>query len=70
MKIKCARCGRKVEAKHPSKRFCGSKCKDRYHNLHNPRGTYRHLAKGGDGDIEDDFHPFDSYALGFDTRRE
>ncbi len=38
--MKCEQCGRK----HNRKRFCSNKCKDRYHNLHNPRGIYAHLA--------------------------
>ena len=47
-------------------RFCSNKCKDRYHNLHNPRGKFAHLK---DLDPEDDFdnyyeHPFSSEGLG------
>ncbi len=38
--MRCAQCGRL----HDRKRFCSNKCKDRYHNLHNPRGKYAHLA--------------------------
>jgi hypothetical protein len=33
----CPNCNRKVTG-HPNKKFCGSKCKDRYHNRVNPRG--------------------------------
>lgn len=31
------RCG-KTFTGHPNKRFCNLRCKDRYHNTHNPRG--------------------------------
>lgn len=30
----CEQCGRKPARK----RFCSNRCKDRYHNTHNPRG--------------------------------
>ena len=44
---KCDNCGKP----HGRKRFCSNKCKDRYHNKHNPRG---YGAKGG-SDSEDEF---------------
>lgn len=36
--MKCEQCGNK----HNRKRFCSNKCKDRYHNTHNPRGLARY----------------------------
>ena len=39
--MKCAQCGKT----HNRKRFCCIKCKDHFHNLHNPRGIYAHLAR-------------------------
>lgn len=33
----CPTCGNRITG-HPNKRFCGKRCKDRYHNEHNPRG--------------------------------
>ena len=33
----CPYCQRTVKG-HPNKKFCGQKCKDRYHNTVNPRG--------------------------------
>lgn len=29
-------------------RFCSNKCKDRYHNLSNPRGYFKHLRENLD----------------------
>lgn len=40
----CDQCGKP----HNRKRFCSNKCKDRYHNIHNPRGYY---APGKQNDI-------------------
>lgn len=36
MSKKCDQCGRP----HNRKRFCSNKCKDRFHNTHNPRGYF------------------------------
>lgn len=36
----CPNCGRTVKG-HPNKKFCGQKCKDRFHNFTNPRGYYK-----------------------------
>ena len=33
----CPNCYKNVKG-HPNKKFCCQKCKDRYHNKHNPRG--------------------------------
>lgn len=32
--MKCEQCGKQ----HFRQRFCSNKCKDRWHNKHNPRG--------------------------------
>lgn len=34
--------------RHPSKKFCGPRCKDRFHNENNPRGIYAHLKNARD----------------------
>lgn len=34
---RCPQCQSQIKG-HPNKKFCGSLCKDRYHNTHNPRG--------------------------------
>lgn len=58
LRRKCPNCGRPVVG-HPNKKFCNSKCKDRYHNVRNPRGVYAHLAYG----IHDE-HPLSEDGLG------
>jgi len=51
--IECACCGRKVVKRHYQQKFCPPNgkgknkrylCKDRYHNMTNPRGKFAHLA--------------------------
>ena len=51
--IECASCGRKVVKRSYQQRFCppvlkGKRktypCKDKYHNIMNPRGKFAHLA--------------------------
>lgn len=32
--MKCEQCGHE----HKRRRFCSNKCKDLFHNIHNPRG--------------------------------
>lgn len=44
--MRCKQCGRE----HNRKKFCSNKCKDRYHNMHNPRGKCAHFANGMQGD--------------------
>jgi hypothetical protein len=44
-------------------RFCSNKCKDRYHNLHNPRGKFAHLKEPDNLD-EYHEHPLSSDGLG------
>ena len=43
-------------------RFCCNAHKDRYHNLHNPRGIYAHLRDGRISIMEE--HPLSAEALG------
>jgi hypothetical protein len=38
---RCLLCGGKIRP--PKKKFCCNKHKDRWHNIHNPRGIYAHL---------------------------
>jgi len=52
-------------------KFCSNKCKDRYHNLTNPRGMYSYLKytnpdhiRDEDFDPDDWEHPFSDEALG------
>lgn len=63
---KCDYCGGKLS--EGRKRFCCNKHKDRYHNLHNPRGIFAHLADKPldyrSGYDEDDVHPFSCEGLG------
>ena len=37
--LTCATCGKL----HNRKKFCSNKCKDRFHNVHNPRGIFAFL---------------------------
>lgn len=55
----CPTCGKSITHKHPNARFCCTKCKDRYHNINNPRGYY-----APSNDPEDDEHPFSGVATG------
>jgi hypothetical protein len=55
----CLQCNKS----HKRKKFCSNKCKDRYHNIHNPRGKFAHLKNIGHDDI---CHPYSSEALGQD----
>lgn len=61
----CPQCGNRIKG-HPNKKFCGPKCKDKYHNSRNPRGYYAYMKPSGDveRDPDDDEHPFSSEALG------
>lgn len=57
MVIKCChQCHTPLPPGRP--KFCSNGCKDRFHNLHNPRGRFAHLR-----DRDEDFdygHPFES----------
>ena len=56
----CKQCEKDITRKHPNAKFCGLKCKDRYHNTHNPRG----YGVRPERNIEDEMHPLESYSLG------
>ena len=65
---RCDLCGGKI--KPPKKRFCCNKHKDRYHNIHNPRGKFAHLHPDNMSpdelmdSIHDEIHPYSSEAFG------
>jgi hypothetical protein len=60
----CPHCGNAFSG-HPNKKFCKTKCKDRYHNKHNPRGYgLIHGTKEKEFDADYELHPFESEALG------
>lgn len=70
---RCALCNKKI--KPPKRKFCCNKHKDRYHNIHNPRGYFAHLNPKNMDDMDahdvmdwyhDSVHPHDSEALGQD----
>lgn len=70
MKCLLEGCNKKARIK-----FCSNKHKDRYHNIHNPRGKFAHLRgmpfPGEDreldmNDIHEMEHPFSGEALGQD----
>lgn len=46
-------CSKSMEGKNADAKFCGSRCKDHYHNKFNPRGKYAHL-KDKQTSINDD----------------
>ncbi len=56
------------------RKFCSNKCKDRYHNIHNPRGKFAYLnVDYQDEDnydlmdmYHDSVHPFSGEGLGQD----
>lgn len=49
--MRCEHCGKE----HNRKRFCSNKCKDRWHNKHNPRGIAAcgREVNGTESEIED-----------------
>jgi hypothetical protein len=62
---RCLLCGGKLKGKR--KKFCCNKHKDRWHNIHNPRGIFAHLRYKDEldmDDIHDDEHPYSTDALG------
>lgn len=70
MKCQAPGCNKKARVK-----FCSNKCKDRFHNINNPRGMFAHLRDQpfhsaieddelADFDDHYDPHPFSSEALG------
>ena len=58
--MKCEHCGKE----HNRNRFCSNKCKDRWHNKHNPRGIAA-LAMSDDGSEIAEIAG-DDYAAGWD----
>lgn len=42
-KRRCKNCNNTIEHKHINAKFCGQKCKDKFHNRTNPRGKFAHL---------------------------
>ena len=54
---KCPNCNKKVIG-HKNKKFCNSKCKDKFHNRNNPRGFYKSTNP------DDNEHPHSDVALG------
>jgi hypothetical protein len=64
-----AKCALEGCNKKARRKFCSNRCKDRYHNIHNPRGKFAHLNPENMTD-EDYYyyttHPFSSDALGQD----
>jgi len=61
--MNCLQCKKPLTRKR--KKFCSNRCKDRYHNKHNPRGYYAYSRPTGDDyyDAEDE-HPFSCEGLG------
>lgn len=67
-----AKCALEGCNKKARRRFCSNKHKDRYHNIHNPRGKFAHLNGSGmnnDNEFDnmdpyEDDHPFSSEGLG------
>lgn len=57
---RCPHCGSAIKG-HPNKKFCGPRCKDKFHNETNPRGYFRHLNDEFERDM-DAAHPFNSLA--------
>lgn len=62
MKKRCPHCGSPING-HKNKKFCGSKCKDRYHNKHNPRGYFARDEKSDWDRYAETVHPFSSEAF-------
>ena len=64
MKTKrCPYCNSIIKG-HSNKKFCSTKHKDRYHNIHNPRGYGLKRYSIEPEYIEDSMHPQDPYSLG------
>ena len=45
---KCKLCQKSIEHKHANAKFCNQKCKDKYHNITNPRGYFAQSADDDD----------------------
>ena len=69
MKEIMAKCALEGCNKKARRRFCCNKHKDRYHNIHNPRGKFAHLHPDNIDNIEyynNSLHPYSSESLGQD----
>ena len=62
--MRCLLCNNKLSKGR--KKFCCNRHKDRFHNIHNPRGKFAHLAHSeiSSESIENEVHPFDPEAFG------
>lgn len=58
----CPHCGKPFTG-HMNKKFCGPKCKDRYHNTHNPRGLDARKESESWESYAETVHPFSSEAF-------
>lgn len=56
----CPNCNKIVKG-HPNKVYCNSRCKDKYHNTHNPRGYFAHLAHSNREVDHDDDPSWDAH---------
>lgn len=54
---------------HDRKKFCSNKCKDRYHNLNNPRGKFAHLKDKNKKESYEEHH-FSSEGLGINITKK
>lgn len=62
--VACDTCNKSFKKKNLAHRFCKLKCKDRYHNVHNPRGEFAYLNPSRpeydpQRAAEESRHPFD-----------
>lgn len=64
---KCDQCGKL----HNRRRFCCNKCKDLFHNLHNPRGMYAHLKGHKIVKTSEDYNDgYEGMEMGWDGHKE
>ncbi len=57
----CKGCVTNINYKHPNDKSCSQKCKDRYWNIKNPRGYYKHLNYGTDPDDDPSWDAHKNY---------
>ena len=62
---KCDQCRKE----HTRKRFCSNRCKDRYHNRHNPRGMARTVSNNTDID-DSGYDPYGGFEEGWDGHKD
>jgi len=63
----CLQCGKKLGPR--KKKFCRNKCKDRWHNINNPRGYYAHLNPDDPDFDENDLLDVDEGPEGWDGHK-